>query len=644
MKNLILWAGALFFLSSHFAFAANGPAASALLNQMRQSELQREKMCDVVLGNATCSSAQTPMFRSAVDNLKAACKVNLEKSGCDDLAKELGPETSDKKLRKCDDKSVCRRDTSWEQIGESCLEGVKDFGKEATDAIVGVWDKMKTSAAESRACDSDLAKKRELYDDFNKTVPAFLMVKAPAGRFFEQATCAELKSNITGTYNRIQDRYASQLVSFRMLNPRAVSKPELLPADLREYNSWLDANFAKSRKEMQDSINAIKAAWNGVPDLLKSFGVKISCYNSVTQTEIACKAASALAASLVGGAGLAAGGKFLIKLAEASGSLKVMRAVSAIEKGAETGKAPLKIIGKLEDPDRRKLVKALGILESRTEDEAKTVLDGVIAAHHVCEKSAYFKYSKLCLLEKSRILKSAGLTKPERELLMRNGVAGTYRGPGDWLIFEDGNLPNPKLALTPDQMTDNALKSIASFESKRADLNFKTDDLAGLMQSHKDLAKQIYAKSGGRPAFEPKELVTSHESMVLRAYGRDGDSVADDVLKELGRRSKEVPEYKGKSVGDLVDAESANLKKQADKLFEQATKDDNVVDYYRAKMLLETRKQVLLKADDAGISVRVDWEAADADLDAIKSKFTGGRSSNKKWVDDLEKIERSSGL
>ena len=115
-------------------------------------------------------------------------------------------------------------------------------------------------------------------------------------------------------------------------------------------------------------------------------------------------------------------------------------------------------------------------------------------------------------------------------------------------------------------------------------------------------------------------------------------------MKEARRRVKEAPDYKGKSVGDVVDLESANLKKQADQLMAQAAKDDNVVDYYRAKMLLETRKKVLLEADDAGISVRIDWEAADEDLELLKNKFINGRSSNKKWVEDLEKIERSSAL
>jgi hypothetical protein len=320
-----------------------------------------------------------------------------------------------------------------------------------------------------------------------------------------------------------------------------------------------------------------------------------------------------------------------------------MKAVSAIERGAETGVAPLKIVGKLTDEERRKLVKGLGVLEGRSEAESKEILDAVVKAHHVCESSGYYQYSNKCLLEKSRILKTAGLSRPQRELLMRNGVAGAYRGPGDWLIFEDGNIPNPRLALTADQQTEKFLKSIATYEAKRAEMNLKTDDLSGLIQSHKALAQQIYAKSGGQPTFEAKELVTSHESIMLRAYGRDGESVAEDVIKEARLRVKDAPEYKGKSIGDVVDTESANLKKQADKLMDQAIKNDNVVDYYRAKMLLETRKQVLLKADDAGISVRLDWEAANADLDAMKTKFIGGRSSNKKWVDDLEKIERSSG-
>lgn len=648
MNHFIFVLG-LILSCSEVARAANGPAVSSMLRESRQRQETRTTACAVVLGQTQCNSTQSAVYRTAVDTLKATCSKSLEASGCSDLVKELGPEMAAKKVRSCDDAAVCSDGMKWQEMRDTCGAGLQEFGKEASDAVVAAWKSMQASYRDARACDIDLEQKRKLYDEFNKTVPKILSVKRPEGRYFEQATCYELQRQIDGAYRGREKQYLEKWQAARAANPKLVSKPELLPAELKEFQNWLDVNDAKRQKETQEKIAALKAAWSGIPDYLNSLGVKLNCYNSATQVEIACQAGAALAAMALGGGVAAASGKFMIKLAEASGSLKVMRAVKAIEKNRDTGAAaPLKLVGSMTDTERRKLIKALGVVDKiRDPRKREGAVDAIINAHHICDGQGFgpkLKYSARCLREKAIALKKAGFDQPERELLMRNGIAGNYRGPGDWMIFEDGRLPNPKLALSADQVMDNTLKSIAGFEAKRAELAFKTDDLAGLVQTHKDLGRQIYAKSGGRPVFESSDLVTSHESVVLRSYGRDIESVAEDVLKEARRRVKEAPEYKGKSVADLVDLESANLKKQADQLLAQATKDDNVVDYYRAKMLLETRKKVLLEADDAGISVRIDWEAADEDLELFKSKFINGRSGNKKWVEELEKIERASAL
>ncbi|MBK7893293.1 MAG: hypothetical protein IPJ84_21290 [Bdellovibrionales bacterium] len=648
MNHLITVLG-LILSCSDVASAANGPAVSSMLRESRQRQEARATACAAVLSRTQCSSAQAAIYCVAIDSLKATCSKNLEASGCLDLAKELGPEVAAKKVRRCDDAAVCSDGLNWQEMRNSCGAGLQEFGKEASDAVVAAWKSMQASYADARACDIDLERKRKLYDDFNKTVPKILSVKRPEGRYFEQATCYELQRQIDGAYRGREKQYLEKWQAARTANPKLVSKPELLSAELREFQYWLDVNDAKRQKETQEKIAALKAAWSGIPDYLNSLGVKLSCYNSATQVEIACQAGAALAAMALGGGAAAAGGKFALKLAEASGSLKVMRAVKAIEKNRDTGAAaPLKLVGSMTDTERRKLIKALGVVDKIKDPKKREgAIDAIINAHHICDGQGFgpkLKYSAQCLRQKALALKKAGFEQPERELLMRNGIAGNYRGPGDWLIFEDGRLPNPKLALSADQIMDNTLKSIAGFEAKRAEQAFKIDDLAGLVKTHKDLGRQIYAKSGGRPVFESSELVTSHESVVLRAYGRDMDSVAEDVLKEARRRVKEVPDYKGKSVGDMVDIESANLKKQADQLLAQAAKDDNVVDYYRAKMLLETRKKVLLEADDAGISVHIDWEAAHEDLELFNKKFINGDSNRRKWVEELEKIERALAL
>lgn len=648
MSNLFTLLGFLISLSE-IASAANGPAVSSMLRESRQRQETRTTACAVVLGQTRCSSAQAAIYRTAVDTLKATCSKAFEASGCSDLVKELGPEKAAKKVRSCDDAAVCSDGLKWQEMREACGAGLQEFGKGASDAVVAAWKSLQASHADARACDDDIERKKKLYEDFNKTVPKILAVQRPEGRYFEQASCFELQRQLEGAYRGREKLYLERWQAARTSNPTLISKPELHSGELKEFQAWLDTNDAKSRKELQEKMAAFKAAWSGIPGYLNSLGVKINCYNSAAQIEIACQAGAALATSMLAGGAAAAGGKFLLKLAEASGSLKVMRAVKAIEKSREAGAAaPLRLVGSMTDTERRKLVSALGVVDKyRDAQSRQAAIDAVINAHHICDDQGFgpkVKYSVQCLRKKALALKNAGFDQSEREILMRNGIAGNYRGPGDWMTFEDGRLPNPKLALSADQVMDNTLKSIAGFEVKRAELAFKTDDLAGLVQSHKNLGQQIYAKSGGRPVYESTELVTSHESVMLRSYGRDIESVAEDVLKEARRRVKEAPEYKGKSVADVVDLESANLKKQADQLLAQATKDDNIVDYYRAKMLLETRKEVLLKADDAGISVRVDWEAADEDLELFKNKFVNGRSGNKKWVEELEKIERSSAL
>ena len=513
MNHLITVLG-LILSCSDVASAANGPAVSSMLRESRQRQENRTTACAVVLGQTQCSSAQVAIYRTAVDTLKATCSKSFEASSCSDLVKELGPEMATKKVRSCDDAAVCRDGLKWQEMRDACGAGLQEFGKEASDAVVAAWKSMQASYADARACDLDLERKRKLYDVFNKTVPKSLSVKRPDGRYFEQATCYELQRQIDGAYRGREKQLLEKWQAARAADPKLVSKPELLSADLKEFQDWLDVNDAKRQKETREKIAALKEAWSGIPDYLNSLGVKLSCYNTATQIEITCQAGAALAAMALGGGAVAAGGKFALKLAEASGSLKVMRAVRAIEKSRDAGTAvPLKLVGSMTDPERRKLVKALGVVDKLKDPRKREgAIDAIINAHHICDDQGFgpkLKYSAQCLRQKALALKKAGFEQPERELLMRNGIAGNYRGPGDWLIFEDGRLPNPKLALSADQVMDNTLKSIAGLEAKRAELAFKTDDLAGLVQTHKDLGRQIYAKSGGRPAFESSELVTS---------------------------------------------------------------------------------------------------------------------------------------
>jgi hypothetical protein len=62
------------------------------LGQSGEPQQAREKMCDVVLGKATCSLAQASVFRTSIDILKMTCSSQLQKSGCEELARELGSE------------------------------------------------------------------------------------------------------------------------------------------------------------------------------------------------------------------------------------------------------------------------------------------------------------------------------------------------------------------------------------------------------------------------------------------------------------------------------------------------------------------------------------------------------------------------
>lgn len=451
---------------------------------------QRQRAACESMAQNTCSPQQKVLNQSVIDTMKASCEMIQKNDGCDDLRAEItknsGAAEAAKKLSGCGDKDVCKQSLDWEGMRSECLEGLKRFGKEATDKVIQLGQDIAKSAEETAKCDrNEGGRKQKLYDDYNKTVPEILQISPPKGRWLEEATCGEISRHISGTNLNIQKKYVGLMTAFEQQNPKARTDMSLYKdPDLLNFKSWFIENGEKESAEMRAKLKAISDAFGSVPALLKSLNVKMNCYNDATRAELACHAAAAAVALAVSAVTGTATVNALSALAKASGSLKVAQAILAIEKLdkaedklaaaekaaekaareqtieaslkaqraarlAEKVKAQREVVlkrmsdmkGEKGDWERQQVVKALGVVDDRTPDQQERMMKAVVDAHNVCADSGFKQYSADCLRKKAKILKDNGFNQAEREYIMRRGIAGKFADGSDGFALSDIKKP-----------------------------------------------------------------------------------------------------------------------------------------------------------------------------------------------------------
>ncbi len=208
----------------------------------------------------------------------------------------------------------------------------------------------------------------------------------------------------------------------------------------------------------------------------------------------------------------------------------------------------------------------------------------LISAHGVAPERGFGSYTQADLLEKTRILREAGFTSQESELLLRQGIAGqyvsgsvTFAAPGGTLASPGGNVfaatTNPNYTLmkltTPTEFTQartffnnraqDALRNhrtsyaradylsagnhegyIETFISPRPDGGYRMVDTAEARAAITQLQREINSVSitdAGRVNIPTTGLTTERyiqgEAMYSNEYVRHYQSVRERAIKEL---------------------------------------------------------------------------------------------------------------
>ncbi|MDG0814991.1 hypothetical protein [Bdellovibrio svalbardensis] len=349
----------------------------------------------------------------------SSCIETLKSKQCQDLFAKMranGQKPEEKALQCHDQNSLSRAfETSW-NYSSGCAIGGWNFvadtfvslgtaiGEGAAKAVIS----YQNTQAENAICDSDFQLKKNLFTEYNKSVPKVLRVNPPLDAVLAKANCASVKSTL-----KLARIDKSNEVG-RSITAKIMSRTPNYTADEQEFMEW-------GKAQAGPSVDLVALA----KDKLKEMGVQLQCYNSQQAAAMVCEAIANVATLAAGPAGVA------LKAAKANNIAKIAGVALEAEKAAEAGTvaravasaADLQKAAKLSNVERVAAAeKSLGRALSKAEKQA------LIDAHEVAAGTGrgYGSYSATDLKQKADILKKAGFSDSERDLMMRQGLAGTF--------------------------------------------------------------------------------------------------------------------------------------------------------------------------------------------------------------------------
>jgi hypothetical protein len=363
-----------------------------------------------------CSPTPRPENR-LTQIVRTSCSETFQSQACQDLYKRIkanGGNSAEKALQCASSESSSRTfENSW-GYASGCAAGGWNFVK---DTFVSVGTAIGEGAAKivldieaenaaNAACDKDPQIKLGLFKQYNEGLPKLLQVDVPSEQVLAKAPCANIKSSL-----KLQIHTKSQQEGLRIMRKASLSQ-SLTPQE-KEVVSWNQSKF-QSQKSDTSLIEMAKAK-------LREAGVKLECYNSKEAAAMVCEAVAEVATLVGGPAAAALKAAKLKNISKISGiALNEQKAVTA--QRAVASAEELAAAAKLSNPQRIQAAESsLGRALNESEKKA------LIAAHEVGSGTGrgYGTYSAADLNEKARLMKEAGFTTQERELLMRQGIAGS---------------------------------------------------------------------------------------------------------------------------------------------------------------------------------------------------------------------------
>ncbi|MFM6928498.1 MAG: hypothetical protein ACKOX6_08530 [Bdellovibrio sp.] len=366
-----------------------------------------------------CITGSPFKTKALQDVSQSSCIQMLKSKQCQDLFAKMRAqgEKPEEKALKCQEQGTLSR--AFEASRDyyvGCQIGGWNFVK---NSVVGLGTAIGEGAAQislgveaenaaNKICDADPKVKASLYSIYNQDLPKLLKMSVPTGKNLGSKSCAGIKLDL----NRHSWQRPKE-VGMSIVNKQLAGK--VLTAEEKEFQAW-----GRSRTSGPKNINLLGAA----RAKLKEMGIQIDCYNAKAAAAMTCEAIAQIATSAPGTTGLVMNLARLKNISKIAGVAvdAEKTGAAAMASRAMASASDLKKAASLSNIERIAAAeKALGRGLSEAEKKA------LIKAHEVAEGTGrgYLTYSSADLKQKADTLQSAGFSKADRELLMRQGLAGS---------------------------------------------------------------------------------------------------------------------------------------------------------------------------------------------------------------------------
>lgn len=263
-------------------------------------------LLSVILGGLVHSKASTALSCQVKDELESIKKMSL--SSCEDTKKSAecqglyeemkatGHNVENFALNCQLDQDLSSNELQSFQIGGCAMGGLKTIinifslpavaGRALGETTAKAVLSLEADSDRQTQCDQNPEQKLGLYQVYNSSVPNLLRLTLPSKASLERRSCAQVEFDFYQAKNQ-----KTRIVS-RQQDYKLYQKNPTLTTDEKEYLDWKQSSPEFAERD-DSSITRM------VDDALRSYDVKIQCYNIFRRMALRCETYSNLV--LLGG-------------------------------------------------------------------------------------------------------------------------------------------------------------------------------------------------------------------------------------------------------------------------------------------------------------------------------------------------------
>ncbi|MGE3610807.1 MAG: hypothetical protein AB7I27_14545 [Bacteriovoracaceae bacterium] len=536
-----------------------------------------------VLATNNCDLVGAPRVEMISELSTQMCLQKLRSKSCLDVYKKIkseGHSVAERGLRCADDKSLA---VTGVEFLKGCAQGGWGFvkslfvpiGTSIGEGVASVVVGREEFEAWNSNCSKSNTSKMAIYEDYNKSVPSLMRVSPISGKI-DLLSCALIKDDLDQKRMKLQPRLDS-------LRLASLNKNYKFTDEEKEYVDFVNRGKVTFDQKAKTSLVEDAKA------LLEKKGIELSCYNREYQTALLCEAVANVVSLAVTGIAVARASK----LTEIAG-IEVQAEKLASEATSSTRRIAsldeLKLMSPLNQEQR--VAAAEKLLGRKLSSDGREA-DAIQAAHEIgkAEGRGFGSYTQRDKVRKALILRRAGFSRPEAELLLDRGVAGSM----------------PKVSLV-------TLEKEASKIPPASPVGYSSREVGGAaeyayangqnLEKAKVLIRDVLKKRNGAASLEEAKVY------ILKNHPR-AIEVIDDLVKNLALEKK--LNYWG-----LTPAEKS-------KLFEEVKKTAEYRNYMKSEELEALAKSHINSMEKINqrqvVSAEIDLARADGDYSILANRL-----------------------